>query len=265
MAFPQAKALAEAKGGRLPDIGNDTFVLRGRSGWGASLATRTKEFVMPKAKDFKRLVRARMQKTGESYTAARLQIIRKTESKTESKADLAKLAGMSDSSVTKRSGRDWAEWVRVLDAAGAAKMPHREIAEHVSSLGVPSWWTQMITVGYERIRGLRDRGERRGGGYSATKSRTFDVSVARLFAAFISGKLCKHWLPRGVKIRSMTANKRVRFEWLDGTPAVVGFLSKGDAKSVAAVEHSKLADKAAADAMKKTWGESFDKLADLIE
>jgi uncharacterized protein YndB with AHSA1/START domain len=217
---------------------------------------------MPKAKDLKRLVRARMQKTGESYTAARLQLIRK---KSESNTDLAKLAGMSDASVSKQTGRTWAEWVRVLDAADSVRKSHRAIAEHVSSLGVPSWWTQMVTVGYERIRGLRDRGEQRGGGYSATKSRTFDVSVARLFAAFISGKLCKHWLPKGVKIRSMTANKRVRFEWLDGTPAVVGFLSKGDARSVAAVEHSKLADKGAADAMKKTWGESFDKLAALIE
>ena len=201
-----------------------------------------------------------MQKTGESYTAARLQIVRKNESKT----DLAKLAGMSDASVRKQTGRDWAEWVRVLDAVDAATKSHGEVAEHVSSLGVPSWWTQMVTVGYERIRGLRDRGERRGGGYSATKSRTFNVSVPRLFAAFISGKLCRHWLPKGVKIRSMTANKRIRFEWIDGTPAVVGFLSKGGGKSVAAVEHQKLADRAAADAMKKTWGECFDKLTDLL-
>ena len=224
---------------------------------------------MPKAKDLKRLVRARMQKTGESYTAARLQVVRKKqfskEPQTAAKTDLAKLAGMSDASVSRQTGRGWAEWVRALDAAGAAKKSHREIAEHVSSLGVPSWWTQMVTVGYERIRGLRDRGERRGGGYSATKSRTFGVPVPRLFAAFISGKLCKHWLPKGVKIRSMTANKRIRFEWLDGTPAVVGFLSKGDAKSVAAVEHQKLADKAAADAMKNTWAECFDKLGELIE
>ena len=44
---------------------------------------------MPRQKDLKRVVRARMQKTGESYTAARLQLVRKKE---EPKADLAKLA-----------------------------------------------------------------------------------------------------------------------------------------------------------------------------
>jgi hypothetical protein len=131
---------------------------RGRRCWGASLAAETKEIVMPKQKDLKRIVRSRMQKTGESYTAARLQLIRKKE------PNLAERAGMSDASVKKQTGRTWAEWVKVLDGVQAAEKPHREITQYVSSLGTPDWWTQMVTVGYERIRGLRDKGQRRGGG-----------------------------------------------------------------------------------------------------
>ncbi len=215
---------------------------------------------MTQQKDLKRLVRARMQKTGESYTAARLQLTKKN----ESTRDLAKVAGMSDASVSRKTGRGWAEWVRMLDAAGAATKPHREIAEYVSSLGVPSWWTQMVTVGYERIRGLRDRGQRRGGGYQATKSRTFNVPVARLFGAFTGVKLCSRFLPKGVKLLSMTAYKRVRLGWPDDTQAVVGFLAKSPTKSIAAVQHEKLPDRSAADAMKKTWGECFDRLGDLL-
>ena len=215
---------------------------------------------MTKAKDLKRLVRARMQKTGESYTAARLQLAKKR----ESTRDLATIAGMSDASVRRQTGRSWAEWVRVLDAAGSAAKSHREIAAYVSSLGTPSWWTQMVTVGYERIRGLRERGQQRGGGYQITKSRTFAVPVARLFAAFVSRRLCSRWLPTGVTLRSMTANKRVRLGWTDGTQAVVGFTAKGVAKSIAAVQHEKLADRTQADAMKKAWAEYFDKLGDLI-
>jgi uncharacterized protein YndB with AHSA1/START domain len=218
---------------------------------------------MPKEKDLKRLVRARMQKTGESYTAARLQLLRK-DKQVDSTRGLASVAGMSDASVSKKTGRTWAEWVRVLDAADATKKTHREIAEYVSSLGTPSWWTQMVTVGYERIRGLRDRGQRRGGGYQATKSRTFGVSVPRLFAAFTSTKLCSRWLPKGVTLRSMTANKRIRLGWPDGTQAVVGFVSKGAGKTVAAVQHEQLPDRQTADAMKKAWGERFDKLSDLL-
>jgi uncharacterized protein YndB with AHSA1/START domain len=216
---------------------------------------------MPKAKDLKRLIRARMQKTGESYTAARLQLLKKD----DSTRDLARLAGMSDASVSRRTGRTWAEWVRVLDAVHSAKKSHREIAAYVSSLGTPSWWTQMVTVGYERIRGLRERGQQRGGGYQFTRSRTFAVPVARLFDAFTSRRLCGRWLPKGVTLRSMTANKRVRLGWTDGTQAVVGFTAKGAAKSIAAVQHDKLPDRAQADAMKKAWGERFDKLSDLLE
>ena len=218
---------------------------------------------MPKDKDLKRLVRDRMKKTGESYTAARLQLLKK-DKRIESTQDLAKIAGMSEASVTKKTGRTWAEWVQLLDAADATKKSHRDIAEYVSSLGTPNWWTQMVTVGYERIRGLRERGQQRSGGYQITKSRTFGVSVARLFSAFTSTKLCGRWLPKGVKLRSMTANKRIRLGWPDGTQAVVGFVSKGAEKTIAAVQHEKLPDRQAADAMKKAWGERFDMLSRLV-
>jgi hypothetical protein len=145
---------------------------------------------MPKQKDLKRVVRSRMQKTGESYTAARLQVLKKK----EVKLNYAELAGMSDVSVEKQTGRDWAKWVTMLDAVGAAEKPHREIAAYVSSLGTPDWWSQTVTVGYERIRGLRDRGQRRGGGYEASKSRTFAVPVARLYAAFANARTRGRWL-----------------------------------------------------------------------
>jgi hypothetical protein len=65
---------------------------------------------------------------------------------------------MSDSAVSKQTGRTWAEWVGVLDAARAAEKPHRQIAAYFASLGTPRWWSQMVTVGYERIRGLREKG-----------------------------------------------------------------------------------------------------------
>jgi len=36
----------------------------------------------------------------------------------------------------------------------------------------PGWWTQMVAVGYERIRGLRAHGQKRSGEWSLTKSKT---------------------------------------------------------------------------------------------
>jgi len=212
---------------------------------------------MPTQKDFKRLVRSRMKKTGEAYTAARLQLLKKRESST---IDYAALAGMSDASVRKQTGRTWADWVAVLDDAQAAHKPHGEIAKIVSSLGTPDWWSQMVTVGYERIRGLREKGQRRDGGYEASKSRTYGVPVATLFAAFTSARRRSRWLPVKVVVRSSTPHKRARLVWDDKSVVQVGFLDKGRSKSAVAIQHQKLGDKAAAAAMKKSWAQYFDAL-----
>ena len=217
--------------------------------------------VMPKQKDLKRLIRTRMEKTGEAYTAARLHLVRH---KKGLAPDYGSLAGLSDASVTKATGRAWAEWVDLLDRVQAAEKPHREIARYVSSLGTPPWWTQMVTVGYERIRGLRERGQRRGGAHEAGKSRTFPVPVATLFGAFANARRRRQWLPVKITVRSATKPKRMRMTWEDDTVVVLEFTSKGPAKSVVALSHQKLPDASAAAAMKKTWSEHLDHLAEFL-
>src|SRR5438874_9105731 len=203
---------------------------------------------MPKQKDLKRIVRSRMQKTGESYTAARLHLVKKQD------VDFAQIAGMSDAAVKKATSHSWAEWVKLLDDAGAMSKPHREIVHQVSTVGMPSWWSQMVTVGYERIRGLREKGQRRGGGYEAHKSKTFAVPVKKLFAAF--AKQAKNY-----EVRSTTPNKRMTLAWEDDTAVEILFQPKGEKKSVAVVTHQKLPDKATAQKMKSWWGERLDALS----
>ena len=210
---------------------------------------------MPTQKDLKRLVRSRMEKTGEAYTAARLQIL-----KNKPVPDYAAVAGMSDSAVRAKTGRTWAEWVGTLDAARAAEKPHRQIVAYVSSLGTPSWWSQMVTVGYERVRGLREKGQLRGGRYNVSKSRTFSVPVARLFNAFANARTRRSWLPVNITVRSATRQKRMRIAWEDGTHAQLAFTSKGNAKSVVSVQHEKLPDRSSANAMKTAWSEHLDRL-----
>ncbi|HEV8660609.1 MAG TPA: hypothetical protein VGS96_18545 [Thermoanaerobaculia bacterium] len=216
---------------------------------------------MPKQKDLKRIVRSRMQKTGESYTAARLQLVRKK----EPVPNYADAAGMSDAAVRKQTGRDWAEWVNVLDAVQAAEKPHREIARYVSSIGTPDWWSQTVTVGYERIRGLRERGQRRGGGYETNKSRTFAVPIAKLYGAFANARLRKRWWPDKLDVRSANPNKRMRISMKDDTVVEIGFMSKGDAKSAVAIQHSKLPDRSTAAKMKQWWTERFDALSEVLK
>ncbi len=213
---------------------------------------------MPKQKDLKRIVRSRMQKTGESYTAARLQLLKKKE------PDYAELAGMSETAISRATGRTWAEWVKILDAVSAAEKPHRDIARYVSSLGTPDWWSQTVTVGYERIRGLREKGQRRGGGYEASKSRTFAVPVTKLYNAFANAQQRARWLPVKVEVRAANPNKRMRVKWNDQTTVEIMFTSKADRKSSVALTHQKLPDKTAAEEMKRWWSERFDVLGEVL-
>ena len=215
---------------------------------------------MPVQKDFKRLVRVRMKKTGEAYTAARLQLLEKN----EPPPGYAERAGMADASISKNTGRTWAEWVRVLDGVRAADKPHREIAEYVASLGTPDWWSQTVTVGYERIKGLRDKGQRRGGSYEASKSRTFGVPIEKLFEAFANDRTRRRWLGPAFTVRSSAALKRMRVTGGDNTVVQFFFLPKGPAKSAVAVQHQKLPDRAAVDTAKKAWTERFDRLGELL-
>ncbi len=220
---------------------------------------------MPTNKDLKRLVRARMRKTGEAYTAARAHIVTKPKSATKS-IGYAALAGMSDEKVKAKTGCTWERWVHALDRKGAEKMSHRDIAALVSEkYKVDGWWSQTVTVGYERIKGLRARGQRRDGSYGAGKSRTFNVPVTQLFDAWATPSVRRRWLNgESVKVRTATAPKSMRLGWTDGSIIAVEFMAKGKSKSSVALAHTKLADRETANRLKEYWSERLDVLGEVL-
>lgn len=232
---------------------------------------------MPINKDLKRLVRARMRRTGEAYTAARAHIIRKPKTKTVSKAaaprpsaaakiDYAALAGTSDASIKAKTGCTWERWVHALDYLGAKEMSHRDIVALVSKkYKIDGWWSQAVTVGYERIKGLRARGQRRDGTYEATKSRTFNVPVTTLFDAWADATTRGRWLNgERVNVRTATPPKSLRLDWSDRSIIAVGFLPKGKSKSAVAVQHTKLPDRETALSVKQYWSDRLDALGEVL-
>lgn len=227
---------------------------------------------MPAQKDFKRIVRTRMAKTGESYTAARAALIAKTAAAAPPeavvpKAGWAALAGMSEQAVQAKTGRGWAQWVKALDEQRAWQWSHRDIAKHLAEQydTVSPWWAQGITVGYERIRGLRDVGQRRGGSYDANKTRTFAVDVATLYRMFADARRRRKWLPEGLtKIRTSKVNVSMRLDWDGDTRVMLYFTDKGPNKSSVSVQHANLPDKAAIGATKQAWQVRLDALRDAL-
>lgn len=226
---------------------------------------------MTREKDFKRLVRARMAKTGEAYTAARAQILSKPTTRIELPApstpkDYAALAGISDRSIKKNTGCTWERWVPMLDGLGAAEMPHREIAALVSrKFKIGDWWSQTVTVGYERIKGRRAIGQRIDGHYEAGKSRTFSVPVDALFDAWRMPRRRKQWLGHApVAVRTAVASKSIRLDWGNGTVVTAWFTAKSPEKSTVAVSHTKLVDRAEADRLRQYWSERLDALGETL-
>ena len=180
--------------------------------------------------------------------------------------DYAARAGKADGVVKEKTGRTWREWVRVLDADKASVLPHREIAMLVSQKhGVPDWWSQTVTVGYERIKGLREVGQRRTGAFEAGKSCTVDVPVEAAYAVWADDSSRKQLLSGiAATIRTASPSKSMRLQWPDGTIVIVGFTGKGPRKSSVSVVHTKLRDKAGADRAKKYWGERLQGLKAVV-
>jgi hypothetical protein len=220
---------------------------------------------MTRQRSFKRLVRARMEKTSESYAAARASLLAAEQPKTVEQLPLA----TSDGSIRERTGRGWEEWFDLLDQWGAASRTHREIARWVAEQqGVEplAWNVQAVAGSYELARGVRAVGEKPDG-FAVTASKTMAVPAERLYEAFVDESRRKRWLPDGKLVeRTATKAKSARFDWGDGETRVsVFFEAKGEAKSTVALEHARLADAQEAERMKAFWRERLTALKSQVE
>jgi hypothetical protein len=176
--------------------------------------------------------------------------------------DMTKLAGVGSEAVMKATGKAWEDWLKVLDKAGAVKLPHKDIAGMLGDkFGVPGWWQQMVAVGYEQARGLRAV-HQKAEGFSASASRTFQSSLEKIYRAWNDPQLREVWLPGApLQVRRSTDGKSMRITWTLGNSNVdVGFFSKGPDKTIVQIEHSKLSGEEAVQAQKAYWSSGLDRL-----
>jgi uncharacterized protein YndB with AHSA1/START domain len=222
---------------------------------------------MARQKSFKRLVRARMDRTGESYTAARAALLAADGAGTGAPAP-APLA-TSDAAIRRRTGRGWEEWFDLLDDWGAAGRGHREIALRVAGIleiDPLAWNAQAVATSYERARGLRQAG-RRADGFAVSAPRTVAVSAEELFDAFVDEDRRARWLPGApLRPRASTPPRSARFDWDDGPSRVdVTVADRGDGRAVATVAHERLPDAAEAERMKAFWRGRVAALKEVME
>ena len=175
-------------------------------------------------------------------------------------------AGISSEAVEKATGKTWEQWLKTLDRAGAKAWPRKQIAEHLhETCGVGEWWCQMVTVGYEQARGLREK-HQTAQGFRAQVSKTVDVEVERLFAAWSDARQRNRWLPGArMQVRRETAPKSMRVTWGKSEDLDLNFFAKGDDKSMVQLQHGKLSGAAAVARQKKFWTAALARLKAQLE
>ena len=209
---------------------------------------------MTRQESFKRRVRARMEKTGERYGAARRVLIEHS-SKGGGRTWIAE-PDMSDDSLREATGKGWNEWCDILDAWPGHTGGHTAIASYVrGDLGVDGWWAQTVTVGYERITGLRLPYQQPDGTFNAGKSRTVAAAAADLKAMLIDDADRADLFPGfETELRSRPTSKTVRIGIGPGT-AQIALEALPDGRTKVSVVHEKLPSFDEVEQWKAYWSE----------
>ncbi len=175
----------------------------------------------------------------------------------------------SPEAVVKATGKTPEEWNSILDAAGARDLTHKEIATMLREQhGVSPWWSQHVTVDYERSRGMRERYQTTRG-YQVSVSKTLPVPLSELYGAFADLSRRGQWLPEApITVRKDTPEKTTRATWTDGdgaeTSLDVSYYASGDSKSRITVMQSKLVDTEDVEARRTYWKAALQRLAEYL-
>jgi hypothetical protein len=245
---------------------------------------------MTQAKKLKKAIRARARKTGERYTAARRQVLLAREKRRGPSTAAPRLPappapaksaanprGLSEASIVKATGHGLGHWFGVLDAFDVRQKGHKAAAEHLyDAHKVPGWHAQMITVEYERDRGLRATNQSCAGDFQVSVSKTVPVPVAEVAAAIADARRRERWLSaadaelarglnaafEGPKARQIAMKRddyaRLRYPW-DGGTVEIRINGKPKGASVVA-DNGGLPDAAAVERRREQWRTALESL-----
>jgi uncharacterized protein YndB with AHSA1/START domain len=134
---------------------------------------------------------------------------------------------ISDEAVRRATGRTWDDWFRWLDDRGAARMSHKEIVALLREQGgvASGWWQQMVTVEYERARGLRVEGQSAEVGFEIGVSRTVPLPTGEVWRRLIGPDGVRAWLGDASPLR-FEAGEPYRLS--DGTTGEVRVVVAGE-------------------------------------
>jgi hypothetical protein len=253
---------------------------------------------MTQASKLKSVIRARAEKTGESYTTARRQILARrpgisagpkstpepVPAPPPPRSPVAVVRDprvprgeLSDRTARKSTGHGLEHWFLVLDKFGKAH-GHTRAAEFLySEHKVPAWHAQMITVTWERRRGLRQENQSCTGTFQVSVSRTLNAPVHRIVAMINAPGSRRRWLKDSTPAlgkaleeafasgKSMAMTKsgyaRLRYKWLSSV-VELRVQGKPGGKSTVVADSSDLPDQDAVTVRRASFSQALDSLRD---
>lgn len=223
---------------------------------------------MTAQESLKKRIRARMAKTGERYTAARAALLEQPAPQ-PSHSNWAATPPHSETAIRENTGHSWDEWVALIDAGPGREAGHTAIATWVvEEHGIGGWWAQGVTVGYERITGLRLPGQMKDGTFTVAKTKKLDLDGTE-FRELLNDDDARSSLLPGLtsQLRSKPTTKAPKFSIADAeTGDDLGILqfrvdpAASGCKLV--VTHEKLPDPDSAETWKQYWADWLEALAD---
>lgn len=195
---------------------------------------------MTKHAAFKQRVRARMERTGERYAAARRAMLAHTDAERHRRRWVSE-PELSDDRVRDATGRGWDDWCDLIDGWPGHVGGHAAVATHLREThAVPGWWAQAVTGGWERITGRRLPNQMTDGTFTANRSRTVPVAAVELRAALLD-EHGRHDLFPGhpTELRSKPTSKAIRI-WIGPGSALFDLAPKPDGRTTITVSHERL-------------------------
>ena len=214
-----------------------------------------------------------MASTGERYTAARKALLDKavvdrgsTDRTWVSKPE------MSDEALVARTGRTHNEWADLIETWAATTgndvADHPAVATYLEESfdEVDGWWAQTITVGFERITGLRLPYQRSDGTFSCSKSRTVAVEGDVLRKMLLSDEHRSDLFPhQPTELRSKPETKALRLAiGPENAVAIIGLSDVGDGRTTISVQHERLPTFDSVEEWKFYWSEWLDAVAEAV-
>lgn len=248
---------------------------------------------MTRARALKQVIRARAAKTGERYTTARRHILRSLqltaplkgrpagpEPKPAPKAvPVVTKGGLSDAKAREKTGHGLEHWFDVLDKFGAVEKGHTTAARHLyDDHKVDGWYSQGITVAYERARGVRAINQRCDGAFEVSASKVVSATTADVVKAFTDARRRNRWIggadaDLGRALAKGLAGKaskgfvvrpdglgRFRYTW-DGTVVQLYLIPKAGGKLTVSVQHTKLPGADSVERFRGHWRAALGALA----